>query len=171
MGLQRMLNGNWFTRVALLSSIVSGVAILVIFKNMENIVHGQLYYYGLHFNPDWADPYRIYTWLIYVSLGLPMALCGIALASNFLDAKKVTAERNAATQKSRSQPMEVKEQPKQTELGKTEVNNDNSETVCPQCGKVFEKAQVMIDFHGGKNQLINVCPHCNHILGHTNNAK
>jgi len=171
MGLKRMLNNNWFTRVVLLSSIISGVAIFILFKNMELIVHGQLYYYGLRFSPDWADPYRVYTWLIYVSLGLPMALSGIALASSFLNVEKVTDERNAVPQKLRAQPMVAKGQPQQMELRRTEASNSNSEIVCPQCGKVFGKALVMLDFHGGKNQLVSVCPYCSHVLGKANDAK
>jgi hypothetical protein len=171
MSLKRMLKGNWFMRLALVSSIVSGVAIFIIFKNMENIVHGQLYYYGLHFSPDWADPYRSYTWLIYVSLGLPMSLSGIALASNFLNVEKVIAKKNADTQKQRSQPMAVKEQPKQIQLRRPEVNKRKNENVCPQCGKVFEKALIMLDSHEGKNQLISICPHCQHVLGQANGAK
>jgi uncharacterized Zn-finger protein len=171
MGLKHVLNNSWFTRLVLLSSIVSGVVIFVIFKNMEYIVHGQLYYYGLVFSPDWADPYRIYTWLIYVSLGLPMVLSGIALASSFLNAEKVTSERNAATQKPILQPIVAEGQSQQIELGRTEVNNSNVEIVCPQCGKAFGKALVMLDFHEGKNRLVSICPYCSHALGQTNDAK
>jgi hypothetical protein len=30
---------------------------------------------------------------------------------------------------------------------------------------------VMLDFHDGKNQLVSVCPYCNHVLGNTNEEK
>ena len=89
MGLKSMLTGKWFARLVMISWIICAVAILVIFKNMELIVHGQLYYYGLIFSPDWADAYRVLTWLIFLCLGLPMALSGIALASSFLKVARV----------------------------------------------------------------------------------
>ncbi len=36
---------------------------------------------------------------------------------------------------------------------------------CPNCGKVFSKPMVMLDFVGGKTRLVNVCPYCSHVLG------
>ena len=90
MGLKRLLSGNGFTRLVLVSWIIGAISILVLFKNMELIVHGQLYYYGLRFSADWADPYRIYTWLLFLCLGLPMALSGLALVSSFFKVEEVS---------------------------------------------------------------------------------
>ena len=36
---------------------------------------------------------------------------------------------------------------------------------CPGCKKVFSKPLVMLDFSSGKTRLVNVCPHCNRVLG------
>jgi uncharacterized Zn-finger protein len=36
---------------------------------------------------------------------------------------------------------------------------------CPYCKKVFSRALVMLDFSGGKNRLVSVCPYCNKVLG------
>ena len=174
MGLKRMLSGNWFTRLVLISWIICAVSILVVFKNMELIVHGQLYYYGLNFSPDWADPYRIFTWLIFLCLGLPMTLSGLALVSSFLKVE-VPKKENIVPQrlgpprgvtKVESRQM-VKEAPRRVENGS--VNNGGIS--CSHCNRVFGRALVMLDFHGGKNQLVSVCPYCNHILGNSNDIK
>lgn len=89
MGLKRMLSGRWFTRLVFVTWIICAISVLVLFKNMELIVHGQLYSYGLVFSAEWADPYRIFTWLIYLCLGVPIALSGIALVSSFFAVDKV----------------------------------------------------------------------------------
>jgi len=177
MGLKRMLSGKWFTRLVLISWIICAVAILIVFKNMELIVHGQLYYYGLVFSPDWADAYRIFTWLIFLCLGLPMALSGLALVSSFLKVDKVPEQKNIGPQRLRppqgvakveSQQI-VREVPKRVENG--DGGGNSGGISCPRCKKVFCRALVMLDFHGGKNQLISVCPYCNYVLGNTSDEK
>jgi uncharacterized Zn-finger protein len=171
--LKRILNGNWFTRLVLLSWIICGVAIYLVFKNMELIVHGQLYYYGLHVSPDWADPYRIYTWLIYICLGLPMALSGIALVSSFLKVEVGPEKEFIVPQRLGSSPGIAKVEPQRFIREKpTRVeNSDNGGISCPHCDRVFGRALVMLDFHGGKNQLVSVCPYCNHVLGKNSDVK
>jgi len=173
MGLKRVFSGNWFTRLVLISWIICAVSIYVLFKNMELIVHGQLYYYGLHLSPDWADPYRIYTWLIYLSLGLPMALSGIALVSSFLKADKIPEKKDIIPQSVRPPQGNVKVEPQRIarEAPKRVENINNGEISCPHCKKVFGRALVMLDFHGGKTQLVSVCPYCNHVLENTSAVK
>jgi hypothetical protein len=173
----RVRSDNWSTRLVLINLIVCTVLIVILFSSMELIVHGQLYYYGLRFSPDWADPYRIYTWLIYLSLIVPMALSILALVSSFLRVEKVP-ERRVTVPKRLMPPQMVsnvgsqqivRETPKKVE----NVNNgaNGNWISCPRCKKVFRKALETLDFHGGKNQLVSVCPYCNHILGNTSNLK
>ena len=177
MGLKRMLSGKWFTRLVLISWIICAVSILLVFKNMELIVHGQLYYYGLVFSPDWADAYRIFTWVIFLCLGLPMALSGLALVSSFLKVEKVPKRENIVPQrvgpprgvtKVESRQI-VKEVPRRVENSIGAGNN--SGISCPHCKKVFGKALVMLDFRGGKNRMVSVCPYCNNVLGYTSEEK
>jgi hypothetical protein len=177
MGLKRMLHSNWYIRLVSISWIICAISIFVVFKNMEYIVHGQLYYYGLVFSPDWADPYRIYTWLIYIGLGLPLVLSCLSLVSTFLEVEKSPVKESIVTQK----PMETQRiyktetrqingnAPRRLENGNSSGNE--CEISCPRCKKVFGKALVMLDFHDGKNQLVSVCPYCNYVLGNTNNEK
>jgi hypothetical protein len=173
MGLKGIICGNWFTRIVLLSWIISAVAIFILFKNMEVIVHGQLYYYNLQFSPDWADPYRFYTWLIYISLGLPIALSGIALASSFLEAKKVPEKKTLVPQRARPSQVNVKMEPQPAvKVISGKVENGNGKGICcPQCKKIFGRSLVMLDFRNGKNRMVSVCPYCNHILGYTTEEK
>jgi len=177
MGLRQMLSGNWFTRLVLVSWMICAVSIFVLFKNMELIVHGQLYYYGLRLSPDWADPYRICTWLIYLCLGLPMALSGIALVSSFLKVEKVQQKKNMVPQRLgpprgvaevESQQI-IKEAPRRVENGNGNVNGEG--IACPHCRKVFGRALVMLDFRSGKNRMVSVCPYCNHVLGYTSEER
>ena len=173
MGLKGIICGNWFTRIVLLSWIISAVAIFILFKNMEVIVHGQLYYYNLQFSPDWADPYRFYTWMIYLCLGVPIALSGVALASSFLAVEKVPEKKSIVPQRTRPPQGNVKMEPKPAvREAPRKVDNGNEEGICcPQCNKVFGRALVMLDFRSGKNRMISVCPYCNHVLGYTTEEK
>jgi hypothetical protein len=171
MGLKRTLSGKWFTRLVMISWIICAVLILVIFKNMELIVHGQLYSYGLVFSSDWADPYRIFTWLLFLCLGLPMALSGVALVSSFFKVDEVPNKEKLVPQRQEQprgvvkveSPKIIKEAPVKAENG----NGNGSGISCPNCKRVFARALVMLDFRGGKNRMVSVCPYCNAFLGYT----
>jgi hypothetical protein len=181
MSLKSMLTSKWFTRIVLVSWIVCAASILVVFKNMELIVHGQLYDYGLVFSPAWADGYRVLTWMIFVCAGVPMALSGIALASSFLHVEELPERENVVprkagpprgittanspqarpTQQTREVQQPVREQVRR-------VDNGNCVGIsCPECKKVFGKALVMLDFRSGSNRMVSVCPYCNAVLGYT----
>jgi uncharacterized Zn-finger protein len=158
--------GKSFLRFVFIIWFIGAVIILVLFKNMELIVHGQLYNYGLVFSPEWADPYRVFTWWIYICLGTQMALSGIALVSTFLEAEEAP-ESKSGVQQSVKQPQVVKagSRPVVRETPKTVENNNVSGITCPYCKKVSSRALVMLDFSGGKNRLVSVCPYCNKVLG------
>jgi ssDNA-binding Zn-finger/Zn-ribbon topoisomerase 1 len=173
MGLEHILSGKWFTRLVLIIWITCAGFVFVLLKNMELIVHGKLYYYGLIFSSNWADPYRMYTWLIYLCLGLPMALSGLALISSFLKAEEVPKGGNTVPQKTGlplgvakvASLQNVKEVSKRVENGNSISNSGGIS--CPNCKKVFSRTLVMLDFHGGKNRMVSVCPYCNYVLGNT----
>jgi hypothetical protein len=198
MDIKRMLRDSWFVRLVLACWIVCGVSIIVLFKNMELIVHGELYYYGLVFDPAWADPYRLFTWFIYLCLGLPLVLSGMALVSSFFNVKeaekkgtvavkKVTPREGVIKRDSRHVTEEaqvrvaakdltkeveiVKQTPKNIEgVEEVSVLDQNVKSIingtsCPHCKKIFSRALVMLDFRGGKNRLVSVCPYCDYVLG------
>lgn len=191
MSLKSMLTGKWFNRIVLISWMISAASILFVFKNMEFIVHGQLYYYGLIFSPDWADAYRILTWMIFICAGVPMALSGIALASSFLNVEEIPERGRIVSQNAGSprgitkvgyqptrqtqpprhpqQPLQV-QQPAREPVTRADIGNCVGLT-CPACKKVFSRALVMLDFRSGSNRMVSVCPYCNHVLGYTKDEK
>jgi|GEM_PF-1136961 len=188
MGLQSMLTSKWFTRLVLVSFMVCSVSIYFVFKNMEFIVHGQLYDFGLIFSPEWADSYRVFTWLIFLCLGVPMALSGLAIASSFLNVEQMPERERIVPQKTgpprgvtkvgyigsqQSRPVQQSHQAQES-VRKTNTRVDNGNCVgisCPDCKKVFGRALVMLDFRSGSNRMVSVCPYCNHVLGYTSEEK
>ena len=165
MGLKRVLTGRWFSRAVLIVWIISAVSIFVLLKDIELIVHGQLYYYGLRFSPNWADPFHFYTLLIFLCLGLPMALSGFTLVLSFIkETDKVPEKKTAVEQK-------VKPQPEAREDQKARETNNSMVISCPKCQKVFSRPLVMLDFASGKPKLVNVCPYCNHLLPNAETEK
>jgi len=175
MSLKNMLTGKWFTRLVMIIWIACAVSILVIFKNMELIVHGQLYYFGLVFSPEWADSYRLFTWLIFLCLGLPMALSGLALASSFLKVEEIPKRAVAVPRKVGPPRGVVKvESPEIVKKEPLPIRVDNGNCIgisCPECKKVFGRALVMLDFRSGSNRMVSVCPYCNYVLGLTSDEK
>ena len=171
MGLKRVLTGHWFRRAVSVVWIVSAVSILVLLRDIEQIVHGQLYYYGLRFSADWADPYRVYTWLIYLCVGLPMALSGFTLVLSFIKETEKVPEKKTAVEQKISVEQKVKPQLDAREDQKARETNNSMVISCPKCQKVFSRPLVMLDFASGKPRLVNVCPYCNHLLPNTENEK
>jgi hypothetical protein len=191
MSLKAMLTSKWFTRLVLVSWMACAVAIYFVFKNMEYIVHGQLYNFGLIPSPEWADPYRVLTWTIFVCLGLPTVLSGIALASSFLgveEPKNIVPQRTKPqlgvtkvghTGSQRARPVQQAPPAQQTRQVQEPVaetvskfENDNCVGIsCPKCKKIFGRALVMLDFRGGSNRMVSVCPYCNSVLGYTTEEK
>ena len=188
MDLASMLTGKWFTRLVLVSCIVCSVSIYFVFKNMEFIVHGQLYHFGLVFSPEWADGYRVFTWLIFVCVSVPTALSSLVLASSFLNVAKMSEAEHIVPQKAgpargvtkvgyiKSQQHRPVQQSRQVQepARKTIGRVDNGNCLgmsCPECKKVFGRALVMLDFRSGSNRMVSVCPYCNHVLGYTGEEK
>jgi hypothetical protein len=176
LGIRQVLSGRWFIRIALISWLVSAVSIFVLLKDIELIVHGQLYYYGLIFNAAWADPYRFYTWMIFLCLGLPMALSAVALIFSFSKENKVLEKKIVVTQKVAAPqlvPRVVTKTPQQPvrKVSPMAENGNGSGISCPHCHKVFSRALVMLDFRGGNHKLVSVCPYCNHVLGKPSEEK
>ena len=188
MGLTSMLTGKWFTRLVLVSCIVCSISVYVVFKNMEFIVHGQLYDFGLIFSPEWADGYRVFTWLVFACVGVPLALSSLALASSFLNVEKIPEREHIVPQRAgpprgvtkvgyigsqQSRPVQQARQAQEPVRG-TISKADTVDGVgisCPECKKVFGRALVMLDFRSGSNRMVSVCPYCNYVLGYTSEEK
>jgi uncharacterized Zn-finger protein len=163
MNVDRLVNNQWFNRIVLAIWVISAVCVMFLLTRIDLIVHGQLYNFGLQFDPAWADPYWSYTRLIYVGLGLPMTLSVFFIALGF--ASKIDKAPERATKQ------EPKPQPVVCEKRKAKEKNNSMVISCPSCKKVFGRPLVMLNFEGGKTRLVNVCPYCNHVLGSADDGK
>jgi hypothetical protein len=154
-------HSSWYLRIALSIWFVSAILIALMIRQLNGIVHGTLYAYGLHFSYDWATPYWSLERFIYVFLAVPATVSGVALVADFWQGRKRGLPQVKYV-KSKTVTNEVK--------APVVSDRDNSMLInCPKCNKVFSKPLSMLDFSSGKTRLVNVCPYCNHVLGDANN--
>jgi hypothetical protein len=88
--------------------IASAALGLYLLTRFDTLVHGQLYNYGLQFDHAWADSYYFYTQLMYIALGVPMALGVFSITIGF---KTITEKTHPAP---KLKPMLAQTQPKPT---------------------------------------------------------
>ena len=166
MGSNRLFNSYKFNRViavALLVWIASAVLNIYLLTRFDALVHGQLYDFGLQFDHAWADVYYSYTQLMYIALGVPIALSFVFILIGF---KSIT-EKTPSAPKLKPKLAQPQPQPvvRQELKAKTNEHNNTTGISCPSCKKVFGRPLVMLNFENGKNRLVNVCPYCSHVLG------
>jgi len=178
MGL-RSLSGNCgFYRIVLASWIICAVVSFFLLNNIDLIVHGDLYNYGLQMSIEWANPYWTYLRLTYVLLAVPIALSvfAIAIGSIRKNAEVAKSVAKPQLQLQRKPQQVVCQAPQQRENSRSGNDNtmpkeDGSMVIsCPNCKKVFSRPLVMLNFDGGKAKLVNVCPYCNRLLGSAENG-
>ncbi len=63
---------------------------------LDQIVHGTLYYYGLQFSYDWADPYWFLLRIIQVLLGITIATTAVHMAFTIRAFMKAGKQRTQA---------------------------------------------------------------------------
>lgn len=161
-------------------------AIVSLFQ-VDMVVHGTLYDYGLQFYYDWAMPYWMFERL---AIGF---FTGVAAANAFslvyiLFAEKDWKQKPSKQVQVKPKPEVVKEQLKPVEKERppikeefrkslvTDTSDDGVEVialpmVCNKCGKVFTQPLCMFDFKSGKPRLVNVCPYCNAVLAVSGKSK
>jgi hypothetical protein len=151
---------SWYIRIGLLVWFVSAIFIALMVRQLNGIVHGTLYDYGLKFSYNWATPYWSLERFIYIFLAVPAVVSGIALFADFWQGHRSGVPEVKI----------VKSKPIANEIRAPVVSEkDNSMLInCPKCHKVFSKPLSMLDFSSGKTRLVNVCPYCNHVLGDAN---
>jgi uncharacterized Zn-finger protein len=172
MGSNRLFNTQRFNRVViavLLVWIASAALGIYLLTRFDTLIHSQLYNYGLQFDHAWADTYYLYAQLMYIALGVPMALSFVSIAAGF----KRKTDKSPGAPKLEPKLAQPRPQPTILQQRKTEIYNDNrgAGITCPNCEKVFSRPLVMLNFESGKNKLVNVCPYCNHMLGNAENEK
>ena len=148
-----LLRKYWFVKVVLAVWLTSLVPVLLLLSRIDSIVHGDLYNFGLQFNPAWADPYWNALHLIYIFLAIPAVFSIVTLIVGF---KSVDDGANRSKTRGSAK----------LSNGQTKMVRENSMLIrCVKCGKVFGKPLTILDFSNGKPRLANVCPFCNHVLG------
>jgi uncharacterized Zn-finger protein len=201
MSLKLLLQNNWLTKIVIVANIVGAILVWFVFSRIDTVVNVDLYKYDLQFNSTWYNVYLADLRLGYICLGIPIILSLVALGLEFVKVWKPAYRDSASLETvvpSRvfSMEPEPKEDKKEGESllknncgylenqAKPEVkpqraaeetkvfeNKGNLVISCPNCKKVFGTPMVMVDFAGGKDKLINVCPYCSQSLGEAQEEK
>lgn len=151
-----LLSVNFLTRVALVLWLISSVFVLVLLSQIDLIVNGKLYDFGLQFSSVWAQPYWAFFRLVYIFLLIPLVFSAAVLSLGFFR-WFVRSVRGSISKLKRKAARNV--QPAQSSIL----------IVCSHCGRVFSKPMCILDFSGEKPRLVNVCPYCNARLEKANN--
>jgi len=148
-----LFSGFWLVRVVLVLWLVSSGFVVFLLLRIDDVVHHELYNFGLQFSTVWAVPYWSFLRLVFVCLFVPGFLSGVVLVFSVLGR---SGEREVRVVR-----REKVEAPREAEASR----QNHLLASCPKCKKVFGKPLVMLDFGGGKTRLVNVCPYCNCVLG------
>ena len=147
----------WLIRSVLALYLVSSLFAAYMLYQLNGVVHGTLYNYGLQFNNGWAVPYWSLERLLYVYLFVPFFIGSFAL---IFDLWKSRLERTPGVRRMENNVANGIAGPAVT------VGKNNSMMInCPNCSRLFGRPMNMLDFSSGKARLINVCPYCNQVLG------
>ena len=160
------------------------VAVFYSLTLLNYLVHGTLYYYGLFFSYDWANPYWTTLKVTQALLGLITALTlvntvyiykkyghaehglpkiGIAPKESRIaeepkmrriQAKKPEA-KIAVNEKSTARPIPIEQQLAGVPPGMVK---------CRHCGKIFTLPLRMLEFKDDRPRMINICPFCNKLI-------
>jgi len=169
-------------------------AVFSLLLQVDGIVNGLLYSFGLQFNSEWFLPYQIY---LKIVLGLLFAIaCVGGFSVVYVLFSRETPHRRAPTSV-RREPTTVRGElagvRREPTFGKLRkevvrervpekerkqariVKDDGVEItalpmVCNKCQKVFTQPLCMFDFKSGKPRLVNVCPYCNAVLAVSGNS-
>lgn len=92
MDFKRLAVNQWINRILLIVIIAFSGIIMFMISQLDSIVHGQLYGYGLKFSLDWANPYWNFTRIMYIGLGATMLLSALILLLGFIKPKTKLSE-------------------------------------------------------------------------------
>lgn len=187
-------------RVVLLAIIVLGATAFAAYtiSQLDQIVHGQLYNYGLIFSVEWADPY----WnLLRVTLILLDVIAVSTVISLALTLRKYRAMQKICGRKTRTQrrktaaspllnspepelPQTMPQQQTVTSLPTSKpmaapspshpppaTSEASGAARCSHCGKALTQPLRMLDFQGDRPRIVNICPFCNEIVASTQKDK
>ena len=173
MKISQYFRSSTIVKIVLILWIVSSVFILFLLRQIDQIVYGDLYNYGLQFSYEWAVPYWTNYRLIMIFLLVPVALSAVTLFADLL--AWLRGERIEVTVKKREPATAIKkvsDKKVERHKGKKKETREGAMLIaCSKCGKTFARPLLMLDFSGGKTKLINVCPYCGAKLGENDKAE
>ncbi len=148
---------RWLIRLVMAAWIGTSLLAAFLLYQLNGIVHGTLYNYGLQFNESWAVPYWDYERLLYVCLYAPSFVGGAVLVFDLWRSRseKPLIVRQVNTVVPRAgvaAPSNI-------------VFRERSAKVkCPECKRILSRYLNMLDYSSGKPRMVDVCPYCNHVL-------
>lgn len=154
---------RWLIRLVLAAWIGSSLFAAYLLYQLNGIVHGTLYSYGLQFSNNWAAPYWTIERLLYVCLFVPSSIGGLTFVLDLWGSRR---EKPPVMKRAKSQvPVPAS---KVADAAPRVTSKDNSKKIkCPKCQRTLSKSLNMLDFSSGKARMVDVCPYCNHILAGT----
>ncbi len=158
-GIKDWIGSDRFLKFVITLWLISVGFVLILLVRIDNIIHGDLYNFGLQYDFTWAGPYWVIFRLIYVCMVIPAALSVIALISN------IRIKRGKTKSTKEISGSLVKPGRKQVNFKVSQDKNGSMLINCHSCERKFRKPLVMLDFSNGKGELINVCPYCNVRIG------
>jgi len=139
-----VLQNHSLVRIVLVLWVVSSVFTLLLFLDIDQIIHHDLYEYGLQFSITWASHYWGDARAIYLLMIVPAALSIGLLGYDLVSAR-------AKSKKQKDQQLLEKTLP----------------VTCSNCKRKFSRALVMLDFTKKPPKRISVCPYCHTVLNST----
>jgi uncharacterized Zn-finger protein len=157
------------------------IASIVLVYELDMLVHGLLYEYGLVFDYAWASPYWAIQRTLLVTLAvlfilsfIPTAFLAKTVILPLLERKhlQVTSTGGGQLQSAVSLENRGNKDEEAKSLRSSTSNQEAADAIhvsavpmiCNKCGKVFNQPLCMFDFRTGNPRLIHVCPYCNAVL-------
>jgi hypothetical protein len=101
---------------ALLTAVILNLISVYIFTRVEQVIHGDLYNYGLQYNPVWAETYLAHTFSLFTSMAIASTIMITALILIYsITPKTITPEKPETTKIRKEKPQQAKiekEEPK-----------------------------------------------------------
>lgn len=172
-------------RLLLLLVPVSVATVLAFYSLfvLDNIVHGTLYDYGLHFSYEWANPYWTMLRTVQALIGLTTVFSVVSylyMYRTYTHAKPVSHEEletedrvkkeTEREKKAVFRPITPTPSPPTREPDATQTNirsvdeNVNGLVKCNHCNRVFSQPLRMLDFHAERPRVVSICPFCNEVI-------
>lgn len=170
--------------------VVLAFVTLALLYQIDMIVHGSLYGYGLIFSEEWAIAYWTFQRLALGLLVVIAVVNSILAVHSFRSLRKeipVVLSTRALTKAKETRPEPTsptrpkrgwRQEDEEAQKEASRIKEDDGveviaalPMVCNKCGKVFTQPLCMFDFKSGKPRLVNVCPYCSAILAVSGNSK